>query len=103
MSKRPITEKQVHRVRKMVRQTPPALIDLVQWLQAHGHADNAGQARAIIAAGRVQSESHPLGREEIEEHKGLGLPGHGAQRYFGNPRVPASLRDTIVVRRTGKS
>lgn len=103
MSKRPITQKKVNRIRKMLRQTPPAQIDLVQWLQAHGHADSAGQARQLIASGRVQSESHPLGREEIEEHKGLGLPGHGAQRYFGNPRVAASLRDSIVVRRAGKS
>lgn len=103
MSKRPITEKQVRRIRKMMRQTPPAQIDLVQWLISHGHADNAGQARAIIAAGRVQSESHPLGREEIEEHRGMGVPGLGSQRYFGNPRIPANLRDTIVVRRPRKS
>jgi hypothetical protein len=95
VSKRPIHDKQIKGIRKLARQTPPAYIDLVDYLKVQGHAQTSGAARKLIAAGKVRSESHPLGREEIEEFTFMGT-----KRLTGRPRVPASLRDTIVVKRT---
>jgi hypothetical protein len=98
VSKRPTNEKKIRGIRKLMRQTPTAYIDLIEWLRSRGHADTAGAARRLIKSGRVQSESHPLGRNEVQSSTIFGV-----ERLFGNPRVPASMRDTIVVRKARKS
>lgn len=84
--------KRLRRVAKMVSVSLPAYIDLVQWLRSHGHATSAGAARKIIAAGRVKSESHVLGKEGVVEYVVNGVP-----RLMGNPRVPAHLRSSLYV------
>ncbi len=67
MSKRPIEQKQRNRVAKMLRKRPlDSKIDLVQWLIDRGHARTRAEARKIILAGRVRSESHTLGVKEVE-------------------------------------
>jgi ribosome-associated protein YbcJ (S4-like RNA binding protein) len=64
MSSRPVLRKRANKVRKLMRQKLPAYIDLVQWLQDHGHADTAGAARKLIADKRVKTRGgNVLGRE----------------------------------------
>lgn len=90
MAKRPSQDKKIRRLRKALRRTPPAYIDLVDWLQMHGHADTAGQARDIILAGRVKRDSHTLGVEE------LTLPDSSTHKIV-SPRVLAENRKYITV------
>lgn len=90
MSKRPSRDKKIRRLRKALRRTPTAYLDLIDWLETHGYADTAGQARTIILAGRVKRDSHTLGIATItmpdgSEHK-------MAERY-----VPAENRKYITV------
>ena len=61
MSHRPINTKKANRVRKFMRNTPDAYIDLVAWLKMHGHADTTGAAERLILDRRVRSESHVIG------------------------------------------
>jgi hypothetical protein len=90
-----LLNKRVRRMRRALRKgRVRAFIDLVSWLQLHGYADTAGQARKLIMDERVKSESHPLGFQIIE------LPdadGEMHKHRIFNPRVPADLRDSIYV------
>lgn len=61
MSHRPRQAKGVARLRKAFRRTPPAFLDIINWLEFHGYADTAGQARKIILDKRLRSESHVIG------------------------------------------
>lgn len=106
MSHRPILHKQANRLRKSMRRSPDAYIDLVDYLKARGHAQTTGEAEALILAGRVRSESHTLGI-------GKGMKLKAASRVAVAVRpltdddfeevpvvsrcVPASLRATIQV------
>lgn len=90
MSKRPSRDKKINRLRKALRRTPPPYIDLIDWLETHGYAGTAGQARKIILDGRVKRDSHTLGIATItmpdgSEHKMV-------ERY-----VPAENRKYITV------
>ena len=63
MSKRPTNIKAAQKLRRLIRVTSPiGYIDLVQWLQDHGHAQTAGEARDLIQVGNVMADSHPLGK-----------------------------------------
>jgi hypothetical protein len=50
-----------HKIRRALRRTPDAYFDLVQWLRDRGYANTNKQARALILAKRVKSDSHALG------------------------------------------
>lgn len=84
--------KRLRRFAKMVTVPLPASVDLVSWLRSHGHAQTAGAARKIIAAGRVKSESHVLGKEAVVEYV-----VNGQVKLLGNPSVPAHLRSSLYV------
>jgi hypothetical protein len=61
VSRRPIRVKQAARVRKALRGGRlDRQIDLVQWLMDRRYASTKGEARAMLLAGRVRSESHAL-------------------------------------------
>lgn len=64
MSHRPLEQKKLNRLRKALRQTPPAKINLIHYLKLHRHAQTTGEAKKIILARRVRSESHVLGIEQ---------------------------------------
>lgn len=86
MSHRPIIEKKIARIRKAVERRPlPLRIDLVDWLQTHGHAQTAGAARQLLIDGRVKAESHVVGRSQIEDV------------WFVDPLVDAGLRKALWV------
>ena len=93
MSRRPTSEKKLRRLRKAMRRTPDTYIDLVDWLRTRGYADTAGQARAIILARRVKSESHVLGIAKMPT-----LVGNKVEDVDTVvPLVPAKLRSTLHV------
>lgn len=106
MSHRPIIDKKIAKLGKLLRRTsPPAYIDLVQWLKDRRYAQTTGEAERIILAGRVKSESHTLGIYKVEKPKLSKLQVRLGQvealetetvdavdRY-----VPARLRGTITV------
>lgn len=65
MSSRPVARKRAARIRKALRNTPPAYFDIVKWLVEHGFAKTNREARALLLARRVKSDSHPLGVEKV--------------------------------------
>lgn len=94
-------------MRKAMRRTLPAYIDLVQYLKLRGHAQTTGEAEQVILDGRVRSESHKLGivkgRKIKDSARVKALLGRAlgpddfeeadvVQRY-----VDAKLRPTIQV------
>lgn len=69
MSKRPIIDKQLNRLRKSTRHKLPAHFDLVQWLKDRNHAQTTGEAERLILAGRVRSGSHKIGVFEVDQQQ----------------------------------
>jgi hypothetical protein len=99
MSKRPLNIKRAKKLRRLIKATSPiGYIDLVQWLQDHGHAQTAGEARDLIQVGNVMADSHPLGMKEIHEAPHFDGPGRmPTLRLTGRPLIPAGLRGRIRV------
>lgn len=54
-----LEEKRKRRARKLLRQTPTAYIDLVQWIRLREPMTES-KALAIIKGGWIRSESHTL-------------------------------------------
>lgn len=94
MARRPTKQKQLRRLRKALRRTPPAYIDLIDWLKTRRHAQTSGQALTMLADGRVMSESHVVGRRREIVRK---PDGKEAEVWVADPRVPAKLRNTLRV------
>lgn len=105
MSARPIEQKQRRRVAKSLRRSAlPAYIDLVQFLISRGHAATKREARNLILAQHVRSESHILGikREKVPGptavlEQALGREITMIEEDVVAPLVSASLRNTITV------
>jgi hypothetical protein len=94
MSRRPIKDKQMRRLRRALERRPlPAWIDLVQWLKFHRHAYTTGQALRLLLDGKVKSESHVVGRERVERI----INGQTVEQWEPVTRVPAKLRNTLRV------
>jgi hypothetical protein len=76
-------------------QTPlTSYIDLIDWLKTRGYAQTTGEARRIILARRVRSESHPLGVRKVSQ---LSAQGKVEDVEVVDPYVPAELRPTLRV------
>lgn len=105
MSKRPIEQKKRKRVAKVFRRTPlPAYIDLVQWLIDRGHASSKRQARDLILAKKVKSESHVLGvatgrlpGPQAVLETAMGKQPTLVEQEYVQPYVEARLRSKITV------
>lgn len=107
MSHRPLNKKRAARIRKALRATPAASLDLVQWLKDHRHAQTTGEANRLILDRRVKSESHVLGIEKAQRPKESArvkvLLGRALNEddfetaEVVNRLVPARLRPTITV------
>lgn len=96
MSHRRTEDKKLARLRRQLRQNSnraPVHLDLVEYLQAHRHADSAGKARKIILAGRVKANSHTLGIAQVPKMVGNTV----VMEDTVAPLVPADLRGSIVV------
>lgn len=90
MSHRPIEKKKVARLRKLLRRTPPARINLVEWLKDRRYARTTGEAHRLLLDGKVKSESHPVGTA-FEYDK------EGRRHKVVAPLVSAELRKTLQV------
>jgi hypothetical protein len=109
MSHRPIAKKQAAKMRKVIeRQTPETGINLIHWLKDRRYARTTGEAKRLILAKRVVSESHPLGigkEPKVVQEDGSPIPRFG--KIEGqvkvemvdavDPIVPASVRGTLRV------
>lgn len=93
MSQRPILKKKAARVRKALRRTPPRNFDLVQYLLDHKHAKSKREAREMLVAGRVRSESHVLGRAKVPTL----VKGVVKLEYIDAPIVPINLKSNLTV------
>lgn len=96
MSHRPVTAKKIAKLRRSIQKNGGALpvyIDLIDWLKTRGHAQTTGEAKKIILARRVKSESHALGikREPMLVKNKVELVD------TVDPYVPATLRETLHV------
>lgn len=96
MSHRRTEDKKLARLRKQLRKNAnhmPVMMDLVDFLQTHCYASNAGQARKIILDKRVKANSHTLGVTQVPKLVGNTVVMEDAVA----PLVPADLRSSIVV------
>lgn len=96
MARRPIRAKQIAAMRRSLRQQPTRSINLVEWLRDRGYAQTAGEARRLILAGRVKSESHVLG-VHVRQVPDPAHPGDTRDESVVHPIVPADLRGTLHV------
>lgn len=96
MSARPIEAKQIAKLRKALRRTPPSSINLVEWLRDRKYANTAGGARRLLTKGKVKVDSHVIGRERaitgFEDDKEAPVFG-----WVAAPYVPAEIRSQIQV------
>ena len=88
MSSRPQKDKQIARLRKALRNTPPVSIDLIQWLVDHKKVSRR-RAKEMILEGKVMVDSHKVGRVEVEVL--------GRKEWVLAPYLPAYHRRDIVV------
>lgn len=73
----------------------PRYLNLIHWLEDHGHAETAGEARKLVKEKRVRHESHPVGVTIIDrEVEGQEEP---EKVEVFNFRVPSNLRNGIEV------
>lgn len=103
VARRPIEKKKVRRLRKLLRTPTETFIDPVQWLKDRGHAQTSGEARRLVLDGRLKSESHTVGIQQVRKINEAGT------HYVRDPKtgefemedavalVPARLRSTLRV------
>lgn len=80
----------------------PRYLNLVHWLEDHGYAQTAGEARKLIDEDRVMSESHPVGKTVVEipaaEPTMENPSGTEAMKFrITHPVIPAFHRETLRV------
>ena len=96
MSKRPIQQKRLNRLRKAVNRRPlPAYTDLIWWLKFYRHARTTREAVELLLDGRLRSDSHVIGREKrvvFDPKSEKQIERWEFVRY-----VPARLRPTLTV------
>jgi hypothetical protein len=93
MSERARLDKQANRLRKALRNTPPRYFDLVQYVVDHHRIGykrpTRKQAREMILAGKVQVDSHKIGREEID------LLGH--KEWVLLPHIAVEHKSRVLI------
>lgn len=93
MSARPTNVKAANKLRKAFRKKLPAFFDLFQWLEDRGYADTQGQARKVILAERVKSESHVVGLVDVT----LETPDGKETTRLPERFIPVEQRASLVV------
>jgi len=94
MAKRSPIDKKLNRLRKSMRVSPPAFLDLVAWLRDHRYAQTAGAARKLILDGKVRHGSHTIG---IRYEEALDAKGEVEQVPYVYPYVPSEWRGELIV------
>lgn len=94
MAKRPTAGKKLNRLRKSLRVSLPAYIDLIDWLKTRRYVQTTGEAERLILAGRVKSESHTLGIAKVKRL----TPDYKIEEVeVVNRFIPAEFRATLRV------
>lgn len=99
MSHRSITDKKVRRMRRALSRRPlQASINLLEYLVDRRLANSRREAREMILAKRVRSDSHPLGigRAPVAVKNDKGEIEVELQDVV-HPVIPADLRDKITI------
>jgi hypothetical protein len=94
MAHRPTERKKLRKLRRLMRRTPPAYINLFEWLKDRGYAQTTGEARTMILAGQVKSESHTVGIAKAYD------PLFQQEVPYAEPFIKASLKDGLRVEPT---
>lgn len=94
MSRRPIEEKKLRRLRKALRPGVPVYFDLVEWLVDHHRPAphrrlTKKQARQMLLDGRVRVGANRVGRLEIELL--------GQKKWVVDPLLPAKFKSELLV------
>lgn len=89
--KNSVHQKKVRRLRRALQVSPPAYINLLEYMVDHGYAPTKKEATEIILAKRVRADSHPLGVARAYD------PVLDREVEYVSPFVPAELRGRIVV------
>jgi hypothetical protein len=85
MSQRPILEKKKDRLIRSLDNTPPAYIDLIDYVKMRTRC-TTGMAKKVILAGSLMVDSHPIGYKL-----------HDGDRKELHPYVDAKFRDRITI------
>lgn len=94
MSKRPIQQKKIRKLRRALRKAgaPQTHIDLIEWLKLHSFAQTTGEAVRLLLAGKVRVESHVVGRQRVPN------PFRSNDEIWGiDPLIGSYHRGKIVV------
>jgi hypothetical protein len=101
MSHRPTNRKRGARMRKAIERAPlDRSIDLIDYLKDRKIARTTGEAKRLILAKRVVSESHPLGIARVP----VAVPNPDKKGEIKvemqdvvSPVVPAEVKDSIQI------
>lgn len=74
-----------HAIKRSLRNTPPAYIDLIDYVKLRTRCSTS-TAKRVLLAGALMVDSHPVGFKYYRDQKVL------------DPYLPAEHRDKIVVR-----
>lgn len=85
-------EKQIRRLRKSLRKSLPAYIDLIDYLTVRRFAKSKREARQMCLGGRVKVASHVVGRLLVDDPI-----APGGKKFVLYPYVPAEARGEILV------
>jgi hypothetical protein len=92
VSHRPIEEKRKRRLLKGLRNTPPAFVDLRQWIRLRVNCSNRMAERILLAEG-LKVDSHPVGYKWEKDP----LQRAGKMIKVLDPFLPVEYRDRIVI------
>jgi hypothetical protein len=104
MSKRPIVQKKLAKLRKSLRDRPDTHIDIVSWLRDRRYAQTAGEAKKLILDGRLFADGRAvgIGEREVPKKIGAGKLAKTLQETEIVPYVerlqPAYLRHKLTVK-----
>lgn len=90
-------EKKKRKVLHALRQTPPAWIDLIDYIKLRTRC-TTGMAQKVILSGALMVDDTVVGFVNVEDPL-----AEGGKRKQLVPRVPAEVRDRIVVRQLSDS
>ena len=94
MSHRPVNNKKIAKLRRVLRPALPVYFDLVDWLKMRRHAQTTGEANRLILEGRVRNGSHRIGVEKVP----VTQPDGSIKTVEVVQRVqPGKYRDGLIV------
>lgn len=97
MSHRSRADKQLNKLRKALRRTPPTFIDLPDYLVLRRMAKSRRHARELMLAGKVKRESHVVGRRREQVPVVVKGERKLVEQWVVDPMVGSDARGMITV------